>query len=616
VAGMGMRIAVDRAVEVLHDRGPESRPQWAVGSGFLVGGNRVLTAARNVGAGALLIRIRGDREYRATIVGSGSGEAADLALLEIADPLFDHQLDRVRFARVDRSRVELVSGCWAVGFPRFKEHPGVSKPPRLSTQVSGEIPTAENVRSGLLTLRVTAAPRPFPAGELSESAWEGISGAVVFAADDRLGDCAVGVIVEHDRPEWVSSLTVVPITALETIDQKEERDRWWELLGVPDPSNLPVLPSWPGPPAPDYWATVEEIAQRAPVVLDREDELAELAAFATGTEGYLWLVGSPWAGKSTLAAHFARACPPEVDCVAYFLVRRLADADSSRFTAAVTTQLAWLLGLSLPALLDDPVLLRSLWAQAVKRAEQTGRHLLLVVDGLDEDLSRESGRPSVAALLPSQASGRAHVLVTSRPHPGLPDDVHPDHPLRRVQPFVLAPSSYAEALAQRAMQELNQGYPLLGAGAPAQGGTQEFQQRSAQLRAFLCHSSSDKGAVRQLYSRLRADGVRPWLDEEDILPGQDWDREIRKAIRASDVVLVCLSRSAISKVGYIQKEIKDVLDVAEEQPEGTIFLIPVRLEPCEVPDRIKRWQWVDLFQEKASYERLIRALRLVIPREG
>jgi hypothetical protein len=126
-------------------------------------------------------------------------------------------------------------------------------------------------------------------------------------------------------------------------------------------------------------------------------------------------------------------------------------------------------------------------------------------------------------------------------------------------------------------------------------------------KTFLCHSSSDKPSVRALRRRLLDDKIQPWFDEEDILPGQDWDLAIRKAIRASDVVLVCLSRASVSKIGYLQKEIKHVLDVADEQPEGAIFLIPVRLEPCEVPERLRRWQWVDLFEE-GGYPRLLRAL--------
>jgi serine/threonine protein kinase len=139
----------------------------------------------------------------------------------------------------------------------------------------------------------------------------------------------------------------------------------------------------------------------------------------------------------------------------------------------------------------------------------------------------------------------------------------------------------------------------------------DFLKQSApaqQVKVFLCHSSSDKLAVRQLYRQLRAINVLPWLDERDILPGQDWDFEIRRAIRASQAILVCLSQSSITKRGYVQREIRNALDIADEQPEGAIFLIPLRLEECEVPDRLRRWQWVDLFQQN-GFEQLARAVR-------
>lgn len=127
------------------------------------------------------------------------------------------------------------------------------------------------------------------------------------------------------------------------------------------------------------------------------------------------------------------------------------------------------------------------------------------------------------------------------------------------------------------------------------------------LQIFLCHSSNDKPKVRELYKQLRRDGFKPWLDEEDLLPGQDWQQEIPNAVRKSDIVLVCLSKSSVNKIGYIQKEIKYALDVADEQPDGAIFLIPVKLEECEVPPRLKKWQWVNLFNDN-GYQRLIRSL--------
>ncbi len=48
------------------------------------------------------------------------------------------------------------------------------------------------------------------------------------------------------------------------------------------------------------------------------------------------------------------------------------------------------------------------------------------------------------------------------------------------------------------------------------------------IRAFLCHSSGDKVAVRDLYLRLKADGFLPWLDEENLIAGQDWEYEIKE----------------------------------------------------------------------------------------
>jgi hypothetical protein len=132
-------------------------------------------------------------------------------------------------------------------------------------------------------------------------------------------------------------------------------------------------------------------------------------------------------------------------------------------------------------------------------------------------------------------------------------------------------------------------------------------QSKRALRVFLCHSSHDKKIVRVLFRRLCMEGIDPWLDEEKLLAGQDWEYEITKAVGGADVVLVCLSSRAITKKGYIHKEIRYALDRADEQPEGAIFLIPVRLEECDVPERLKRWHWINFF-ETEGYEKLMLAL--------
>ncbi len=135
------------------------------------------------------------------------------------------------------------------------------------------------------------------------------------------------------------------------------------------------------------------------------------------------------------------------------------------------------------------------------------------------------------------------------------------------------------------------------------------------LKVFLCHASGDKPYVRDLYKRLVREGIDVWLDQEKLLPGQDWRVEIPRAVQEADVVVICLSHKSITKEGYIQKEIKFALDSAEEKPDGTIFLIPARIEDCPVPEKLTRWQWVDLFEEN-GYIKLLRSLKLRADRVG
>jgi hypothetical protein len=129
------------------------------------------------------------------------------------------------------------------------------------------------------------------------------------------------------------------------------------------------------------------------------------------------------------------------------------------------------------------------------------------------------------------------------------------------------------------------------------------------LKIFLCHSSGDKPQVKALHDFLLKSGAAPWLDSEQLLPGQDWNLEINKALDDSDVILLCLSKKSVDKEGYVQREMRIALDRALEMPEGRIFLIPARLEECELPYRLQSYQWVDLFTTEGM-DKLIKSLNI------
>ncbi|WP_027345156.1 NACHT and WD repeat domain-containing protein [Hamadaea tsunoensis] len=429
----------DRVVEVLCDLGPEARPRWLTSSGLLVDDRHVLTAAHAVVPGAA-VTVRGaDKvEHAATVKVHGEAGGVDLAILETAG---GRRLTRLAWGAVDRDGAEIVAGCRGLGYPVFQQVPGPDgRPVRDTAQLDGVIPTGDRRVSELLTLRVTSTPRPLPPQEeaLGRSQWSGVSGTVIVTADDVM----VGVVTEHHPRAGDAAVTLTPITA---IDRLADAPQWWDILGRRH-EKLPRRRRSA------YHAIVDEIVARTPALVDREAELGELRAFATGREAYRFLIGTPWAGKTALVAHLAADPPDGVDCVAYLLQRRALDATGSRFLAAVTGQLAAVLDEEPPEN-PDAANLADLWRRAADRAERVDRHLLLVVDGLDEDL-RPAGERSVASLLPARAGGFTHVLVTAR-RDQLPEDLDVDHPLWNVTPVRMEQVVEAARVEQRAVFDLD-----------------------------------------------------------------------------------------------------------------------------------------------------------------
>ncbi len=133
------------------------------------------------------------------------------------------------------------------------------------------------------------------------------------------------------------------------------------------------------------------------------------------------------------------------------------------------------------------------------------------------------------------------------------------------------------------------------------------------LKVFLSHASNDQAAGRQLYDQLNAEGwIDVWLADEKLLPGQDWNLEIEKAVNDADVAVVCISKSSTTQQGLVQKEMRLIWDASQNMPEGTIFLIPLKLEECEAPFLLRSLRFADYFEKEREkgYQRLLAGLRL------
>ena len=133
------------------------------------------------------------------------------------------------------------------------------------------------------------------------------------------------------------------------------------------------------------------------------------------------------------------------------------------------------------------------------------------------------------------------------------------------------------------------------------------------VKIFLAHASEDKDAVIDLYNRLKAKGFKPWLDKKDLRAGQNWRSEIPKAIRNSQVFIACLSKQSVAKQSYVQREFRIALQEMANKPPGQIYLIPLRLDDCQIPDlrqeesgiSLRDYHWANLF-EPNGFEQLVK----------
>ena len=123
---------------------------------------------------------------------------------------------------------------------------------------------------------------------------------------------------------------------------------------------------------------------------------------------------------------------------------------------------------------------------------------------------------------------------------------------------------------------------------------------NAQPLIFVSYARPDVRGVEAIVGLLRDAGLRTWFDKKDLKGGQDWEFEIRKRIEEASLVLVCLSINAVDRRGFFHKEMRYAVDEALKLPKGKVFVMPVRLNDCPVPDDLRKWHALDLFEPSVS----------------
>jgi hypothetical protein len=167
------------------------------------------------------------------------------------------------------------------------------------------------------------------------------------------------------------------------------------------------------------------------------------------------------------------------------------------------------------------------------------------------------------------------------------------------------------SITHRGIREMEKS--LGGQGKP----TEEpvvIRPRNPEGHAFISYAREDSRRVDALQQTLQAVGVPVWRDTADLWPGEDWRMKIRHAITEHALVFIaCFSQASISRVkGYYNEELVLAIEQLRLRPLDNPWLIPVRFDECEIPDRdigggrtLMSIQCADLFGEH-SHEGIAR----------
>lgn len=145
--------------------------------------------------------------------------------------------------------------------------------------------------------------------------------------------------------------------------------------------------------------------------------------------------------------------------------------------------------------------------------------------------------------------------------------------------------------------------------------SRRLEKKRMSKRIFIIHSHKDKDTARDITAMLRDMGYNPWLDEEEIVPGQNWNKAIRQAIENSSVALFLASPNTNEKESSVFSEVKAAREVLRAHDEAHSPIIPVLLsEEAELPKELAEIHAVK-FYESDGKNQLDKGLKYLINNE-
>lgn len=112
-------------------------------------------------------------------------------------------------------------------------------------------------------------------------------------------------------------------------------------------------------------------------------------------------------------------------------------------------------------------------------------------------------------------------------------------------------------------------------------------------KIFISYAKEDFTYAEKLYEYLLSQSYDPWLDKKKLHIGQQWEFFIKEALHKTDFIILLLSNISVNKRGYVQKEFRKALEYCESKLDSDIYVIPIKIDDCEVPMSLQKFQWIE-----------------------
>ncbi len=120
---------------------------------------------------------------------------------------------------------------------------------------------------------------------------------------------------------------------------------------------------------------------------------------------------------------------------------------------------------------------------------------------------------------------------------------------------------------------------------------------------FVSYAKEDFHIAEEFVNDMKlADNLDIWFGYERMMPGQNWELEIKNAISKADYFVCLLSDNSIHKIGFVQSELSIALDLQSRRPIFTPYIIPVvKITNCNLDHpELSKLHAVDYFSNRKS----------------